>query len=210
MMASPEFTALYDHFSTMLVRTQTATFSDVLPLYIKHPHTKSNLKPRTECPTHFCFELQSMCQQIAYVRISLPGPTSHNRRNSQGTRWSRCGVSALPLPRHIFLTILQQHFQRHLVTAILDCNSSRCERSYQHPPNCRLPTCRKVSFCSIVIQNPDHCAALRILVAKSNRTLTPSLITVSLAARPRNAPDAADEYSASYLPYHPPLTYNVF
>ncbi|KAJ7288666.1 hypothetical protein C8J57DRAFT_1445875 [Mycena rebaudengoi] len=45
---------------------------------------------------------------------------------SQGTRWSRCG-----------------HFQRHLVTAILDCNSTRCERSYYHPPNCRLPTCAK-------------------------------------------------------------------
>ncbi|KAJ7803324.1 hypothetical protein B0H13DRAFT_2161364 [Mycena leptocephala] len=36
---------------------------------------------------------------------------------AQGTRWSRCG-----------------HFQRHLVTAILDCNSSLCERSYQHRP----------------------------------------------------------------------------
>ncbi|KAF9063319.1 hypothetical protein BDP27DRAFT_1232297, partial [Rhodocollybia butyracea] len=44
----------------------------------------------------------------------------------EGTRWLRC-----------------QHFQRHMVTAIMDCNSSRCERSYFHPPNCRKKTCTK-------------------------------------------------------------------
>ncbi|KAJ7240122.1 hypothetical protein B0H12DRAFT_57109 [Mycena haematopus] len=48
------------------------------------------------------------------------------RQVAQGTRWSRCG-----------------HFQRHHVTGIVDCNSSRCERSYQHPLNCRQPTCLK-------------------------------------------------------------------
>ncbi|KAG8214814.1 hypothetical protein J3R82DRAFT_9960, partial [Butyriboletus roseoflavus] len=35
------------------------------------------------------------------------------------------------------------HFQRHLVVAIMDCDSARCERSYRHPPNCRHPNCTK-------------------------------------------------------------------
>ncbi|KAH7927649.1 hypothetical protein BV22DRAFT_261739 [Leucogyrophana mollusca] len=43
---------------------------------------------------------------------------------AEGTRWTRCG-----------------HFQRHMVVAIMDCNSGRCERSYLHPPSCRQPTC---------------------------------------------------------------------
>ncbi|KAJ6620113.1 hypothetical protein B0H10DRAFT_1792522, partial [Mycena sp. CBHHK59/15] len=66
---------------------------------------------------------------------------------SQGTRWSRC-----------------VHFQRHLVTAILDCNSSRCERSYQYPPNCRLPTCLR-NFGGEIQQDidtvADYCFACR-------------------------------------------------
>lgn len=37
-----------------------------------------------------------------------------------------------------------QHFQRHLVIAIEDCNSTRCERSYRHPRGCRQPNCTKV------------------------------------------------------------------
>ncbi|KAF8223923.1 hypothetical protein L208DRAFT_1314551 [Tricholoma matsutake] len=45
---------------------------------------------------------------------------------SEGTRWKRCG-----------------HFQRHLVVAIMDCNSIRCERSYFHPRDCRNPGCLK-------------------------------------------------------------------
>ncbi|KAF7368317.1 hypothetical protein MVEN_00153000 [Mycena venus] len=36
-----------------------------------------------------------------------------------------------------------QHFQRHLVVAIVDCNTTRCERSVYHPRGCRLPTCAK-------------------------------------------------------------------
>ncbi|KAG2010514.1 hypothetical protein CC2G_013331 [Coprinopsis cinerea AmutBmut pab1-1] len=46
---------------------------------------------------------------------------------AEGTRWSRCG-----------------HFQRHLVVAIYDCNSTQCEKSYIHPRHCRQPTCIKL------------------------------------------------------------------
>ncbi|PCH40449.1 hypothetical protein WOLCODRAFT_88715 [Wolfiporia cocos MD-104 SS10] len=48
------------------------------------------------------------------------------RRIAEGTRWSKCG-----------------HFQRHLVVAIMDCNSSRCERSILHPKSCKDPECIK-------------------------------------------------------------------
>jgi hypothetical protein len=79
--------------------------------------------------------------------------------HSEGTRWARCGVSlfvhshfllstfatchiphrnALPCP------FILQHFQRHLVVAIMDCNSSRCEYSIFHPKGCRDPACLKV------------------------------------------------------------------
>ncbi|KAF9220518.1 hypothetical protein BS17DRAFT_739278 [Gyrodon lividus] len=46
------------------------------------------------------------------------------RQIAEGTRWLKCG-----------------HFQRHLVVAIMDCDSTRCERSYRHPPNCRQLNC---------------------------------------------------------------------
>ncbi|KAI0642848.1 hypothetical protein C8Q79DRAFT_1002679 [Trametes meyenii] len=48
------------------------------------------------------------------------------RRIAEGTRWSKCG-----------------HFQRHLVVAIMDCNSPKCERSYLHPRGCRDTQCIK-------------------------------------------------------------------
>ncbi|KAJ8587062.1 hypothetical protein M405DRAFT_853073 [Rhizopogon salebrosus TDB-379] len=48
------------------------------------------------------------------------------RQIAEGTRWLQCG-----------------HFQRHLVIAIEDCNSTRCERSYRHPRGCRQPNCTK-------------------------------------------------------------------
>lgn len=38
-----------------------------------------------------------------------------------------------------------QHFQRHGIAAIMDCNSSHCERSILHPRNCKDPSCQKVS-----------------------------------------------------------------
>ncbi|ESK84246.1 hypothetical protein Moror_3785 [Moniliophthora roreri MCA 2997] len=47
------------------------------------------------------------------------------RRIAEGTRWNKCG-----------------HFQRHIIAAVLDCNSPRCERSYHHPRGCQKPACR--------------------------------------------------------------------
>ncbi|KAI0262395.1 hypothetical protein BC834DRAFT_828960, partial [Gloeopeniophorella convolvens] len=46
--------------------------------------------------------------------------------HSEGTRWSRCG-----------------HFQRHLIVAIMDCNSSKCEYSIFHQKGCRDSVCIK-------------------------------------------------------------------
>ncbi|KAI0073001.1 hypothetical protein K474DRAFT_275486 [Panus rudis PR-1116 ss-1] len=46
------------------------------------------------------------------------------RRIAEGTRWKKCG-----------------HFQRHFVAAIMDCNSSHCERSILHPKACRDKHC---------------------------------------------------------------------
>ncbi|KNZ80310.1 hypothetical protein J132_06380, partial [Termitomyces sp. J132] len=34
------------------------------------------------------------------------------------------------------------HFQRHMIVAIMDCNSYRCSLSHFHPPECRPPSCR--------------------------------------------------------------------
>ncbi|KDQ51565.1 hypothetical protein JAAARDRAFT_41023 [Jaapia argillacea MUCL 33604] len=45
---------------------------------------------------------------------------------AEGTRWTQCG-----------------HFQRHLVVAIMDCGSRRCERSVRHTPSCREHSCIK-------------------------------------------------------------------
>ena len=39
---------------------------------------------------------------------------------------------------------LPQHFQRHLIVAIMDCNSSRCEYSIYHKKGCRDPGCIRV------------------------------------------------------------------
>ncbi|KAI0738854.1 hypothetical protein C8Q80DRAFT_1202434 [Daedaleopsis nitida] len=55
------------------------------------------------------------------------------QRIAEGTRWSKCG-----------------HFQRHLVVAIMDCNSHKCERSYLHPKGCRDAACIKVRLLSSV------------------------------------------------------------
>ncbi|GJE92587.1 hypothetical protein PsYK624_087420 [Phanerochaete sordida] len=48
------------------------------------------------------------------------------RRIAEGTRWSKCG-----------------HFQRHMVAAIMDCDSPKCERSLKHHKGCRDATCIK-------------------------------------------------------------------
>ncbi|KAF8148248.1 hypothetical protein B0H34DRAFT_737478, partial [Crassisporium funariophilum] len=72
---------------------------------------------------------------------------------AEGTRWTRCG-----------------HFQRHLVIAILDCNTTRCERSCYHPRACRQPTCAK-NFGSEIQRDVDSvdefCFACRAAQAKA-------------------------------------------
>ncbi|EPQ54883.1 hypothetical protein GLOTRDRAFT_42660 [Gloeophyllum trabeum ATCC 11539] len=98
-----------------------------------------------------------MCQQVAYV--ALPAPT-HSRQltsilSSEGTRWTKCG-----------------HFQRHLVVAIMDCSSSRCERSLRHPSTCRSQSCHK-NFGQEVQKDIDavdeYCWACRAAAAKRQR-----------------------------------------
>ena len=44
------------------------------------------------------------------------------------------------------MTARLQHFQRHLVVAIVDCNTTHCERSVYHPRGCRATTCARVRY----------------------------------------------------------------
>ncbi|KAF9524124.1 hypothetical protein CPB83DRAFT_746460, partial [Crepidotus variabilis] len=71
---------------------------------------------------------------------------------SEGTRWSRCN-----------------HFQRHMVVAILDCNTTHCERSCFHPRECRNGTCWKVYGNEIqrdIDTVDEYCFACRAAQAK--------------------------------------------
>ncbi|KAF8184186.1 hypothetical protein BJ912DRAFT_1032002 [Pholiota molesta] len=72
---------------------------------------------------------------------------------AQGTRWGKCG-----------------HFQRHLVIAVLDCNTLRCERSCHHPPTCRSRTCA-TTFGQEIQRDVDfvdeYCFACRAAQAKA-------------------------------------------
>ncbi|KAF8340818.1 hypothetical protein F5887DRAFT_440554 [Amanita rubescens] len=72
---------------------------------------------------------------------------------AQGTRWAKCG-----------------HFQRHLVIAIVDCNSSLCEKSYRHQRGCRSRDCLKC-FGPEIQQNVDKvdefCFACRAAQARA-------------------------------------------
>ncbi|KIM36565.1 hypothetical protein M413DRAFT_20506 [Hebeloma cylindrosporum] len=72
---------------------------------------------------------------------------------SEGTRWAKCG-----------------HFQRHMVVAILDCNSQRCTKSVYHPSNCRLPTCVNIFNTEIqrdVDRVDEYCFACRAAQARA-------------------------------------------
>ncbi|KAJ7590210.1 hypothetical protein C8J56DRAFT_589750 [Mycena floridula] len=76
---------------------------------------------------------------------------------AEGTRWTRCG-----------------HFQRHMVVAIADCNSSRCEKSYYHPPTCRQPSCHKTFGREIqkdIDRVDEYCFACRAAQARAARGL---------------------------------------
>lgn len=50
------------------------------------------------------------------------------------------------------MTALRQHFQRHMVAAIVDCDSSKCERSLKHNKSCRDAACIKVSLENVTIR----------------------------------------------------------
>ncbi|TEB27415.1 hypothetical protein FA13DRAFT_934805 [Coprinellus micaceus] len=72
---------------------------------------------------------------------------------AEGTRWSRCN-----------------HFQRHLVVAIYDCNSSRCEKSFQHSRGCRDPNCIKLFGAEIqrdIDTVDEYCFACRAAHARA-------------------------------------------
>ncbi|TFK22013.1 hypothetical protein FA15DRAFT_644744 [Coprinopsis marcescibilis] len=72
---------------------------------------------------------------------------------AEGTRWSKCG-----------------HFQRHLVVAIYDCNSSRCEKSYRHPRECRERTCRQLYGAEVqkdIDTVDEYCFACRAAQARA-------------------------------------------
>jgi len=74
------------------------------------------------------------------------------RRIAEGTRWQKCG-----------------HFQRHMVIAIMDCNSSHCERSYLHLKDCRDARCIKnygPDVQKIVDTVDDDCFACRAAAAR--------------------------------------------
>ncbi|KAF8980906.1 hypothetical protein BDQ17DRAFT_1358630 [Cyathus striatus] len=75
---------------------------------------------------------------------------------AEGTRWTKCG-----------------HFQRHLVIAIMDCNTQRCEKSIYHPRTCRLPTCVK-NFGQEVQKDVDrvdeYCFPCRAAQARAARS----------------------------------------
>ncbi|KAI0311822.1 hypothetical protein OF83DRAFT_718208 [Amylostereum chailletii] len=74
------------------------------------------------------------------------------RRIAEGTRWERCG-----------------HFQRHMIIAIMDCNSSRCEYSILHRKACRDPGCVKQygqEVQKVIDTVNDDCYACRAAAAR--------------------------------------------
>ncbi|KAK0460071.1 uncharacterized protein EV420DRAFT_1619997 [Desarmillaria tabescens] len=79
------------------------------------------------------------------------------QRMADGTRWLKC-----------------MHFQRHMITAIVDCNSRRCTRSLRHPRECRQPTCLQVRNFGEEIQRDidkvdEYCFACRAAQARAAR-----------------------------------------
>jgi hypothetical protein len=90
--------------------------------------------------------------------LTLDSLTFAQRRNAVGPLWSSYSLLSLfvtlardstpqltTLSPIAFLSLsCLQHFQRHLIVAIMDCNSSRCEYSIFHQKGCRDPNCIKV------------------------------------------------------------------
>jgi hypothetical protein len=103
-----------------------------------------------------------------------------------------------------------QHFQRHMVIAIVDCNFAGCERSIRHPRNCRQPTCIKARHSSFLLSLSPYPRVVpsaplttmtqidslyfrflsnRILGKKSKKISTDAMTSVSLAVLPKIAYD---------------------
>ena len=55
-----------------------------------------------------------------------------------------------------------QHFQRHGILAIMDCEQKNCERSIRHPTGCHERTCESVSpFLQKQMQTSDRSCSWR-------------------------------------------------
>jgi hypothetical protein len=104
-------------------------------------------------------------------------------------------LSTLPLGHNPHCNILPfpfllQHFQRHLVVAIMDCNSSRCEYSIFHQKGCRDPGCLKVrsSYSALPWPKPFFVPLDSITVPKYKKSSTPSTMTALHVVLPPPAP----------------------
>ena len=103
--------------------------------------------------------LKHMCRRIAYVPyyfppfailiplVSTPSFFKKKSRNAvvalRGLSLSRMMICRTELKGPV------QHFQRHMVIAILDCNLRRCQHSIYHPKDCRERCqCVQVSWSS--------------------------------------------------------------
>ena len=91
-----------------------------------------------------------------------------------------------------------QHFQRHMILAIMDCNSSHCEKSIQHTKGCKDHSrCIQVRHSLLRAtresrSRPSEWQPRRLIsissrtvsrtsASRSKKTLTPSMTTVSPA-----------------------------
>ena len=94
----------------------------------------------------------------------------------------------LPFP------FILQHFQRHLVVAIMDCNSSRCEYSIFHQKGCRDPGCLKVRSAHSVLpwSQPFFCFLDSITAPKYKKSSTLSTMTALHVVLPPPAPRHVD------------------
>lgn len=119
-----------------------------------------------------------MCRRIAYVclvnactqayRTLQRGYALEALRGTCLSSFSTTPISDFPC----------QHFQRHMIAAIVDCNSSRCENSYLHPKGCRDPHCVKVrhtEFPFLYVSKIVH----SITVPKYKKTSTLSMKSAS-------------------------------
>ena len=150
-----------------------------------------------------------MCRRIAYVAFLLharpivPDLTQFTvYSHSEGTRWARCGVRTLcsifffSLSYPYLFPSLLQHFQRHLVVAIMDCNSSRCEYSIFHQKGCRDPGCLKVRvFPTPLLRGPNpvlFSTLDSITVPKYKKSSTPLTMTALHVVLPPPVPRHVD------------------